>query len=117
MPARAWLLLACLVQPVAYAAELAPAKISTEIIRPALNDARRAIPLEAAPAKGKAFVEFPMRSSRFSQAIGKAARKGIVEQSVEGYTEVLIQCQNERSTVLTTPFMRSDSQQAHCFRF
>lgn len=27
------------------------------------------------------------------------------------------ECQRETSVVLTTPLMRSDAQQAHCFRF
>jgi hypothetical protein len=57
------------------------------------------------------------RESAFARAIGQAARKGVIELAVEAYSEVLIRCQKEQSTVLTTPFMRSDSQQAHCFRF
>ena len=59
----------------------------------------------------------PRWESPFALAIGRAAKKGIVELGVEAYSEVLIECQKEQSTVLTTPFMRSDSQQAHCFRF
>jgi hypothetical protein len=58
-----------------------------------------------------------MRHARFIAAIQNAWSKGVVERGVEGYTEVLIQCQKEQSPALTTPFMRSDSQQAHCFRF
>jgi hypothetical protein len=57
------------------------------------------------------------REARFISAIKNAWKKGVVERGVEGYTEVLIQCQKVQSPALTTPFMRSDSQQAHCFRF
>lgn len=58
-----------------------------------------------------------MRESPFALAIARAAKKGIIEESVEAYTDVLVQCQQAQSPVLTTPFMRSDSQQAHCYRF
>lgn len=56
-------------------------------------------------------------SSSFTVALQNAWKKGVVEESVEAYTEVLIQCQKEQSPALTTPLMRSDSQQAHCFRY
>ncbi|MES2126541.1 MAG: hypothetical protein V4463_04660 [Pseudomonadota bacterium] len=59
----------------------------------------------------------PAQESSLAMAINRATRKGIVEQAVEAYSDVLIQCQKEQSPALTTPFMRSDSQQAHCFRF
>lgn len=57
------------------------------------------------------------RHSRFISSIEGAWKKGFVERGVEGSTQALIQCQKEQSPALTTPFMRSDSQQAHCFRF
>lgn len=59
----------------------------------------------------------PLREPSLAQAIGRAGKQGIVERSVEAYTEVLIQCQQNRSPILTVPFQRSDSQQAHCYRF
>lgn len=55
--------------------------------------------------------------SPLALAIGRARKKGIIELGVEGYTEVLIQCQKNRSVVLTTPLLRSDAQQDHCYRF
>ncbi len=109
----------CLAAPALYAAELgdrgAIAPSYSNIPLRALVEPRNA----SAPAANPRSVQFdsPLRESRFALAIGKAARRGIVERAVEGYTEVLIQCQNEKSIVLTTPFMRSDSQQAHCYRF
>lgn len=56
-------------------------------------------------------------ASPLATAIGRATKKGIIELGVEGYTEVLIQCQRAQSVVLTTPLLRSDAQQAHCYRF
>ncbi len=55
--------------------------------------------------------------ARLALAIGAAAKKSFIEQGVEGYKEILIQCQKERSFVLTTPLLRSESQQQHCYRF
>lgn len=59
----------------------------------------------------------PLREPALALAIGRARKPGIVERSVKAYTEVLIQCQQNRSPILTVPFQRSDSQQAHCYRF
>jgi hypothetical protein len=55
--------------------------------------------------------------SPLAKAIRSAKRKGIVEESVLGYTEVLIACQHEQSSLLTIPFQTADSQQNHCYRF
>jgi hypothetical protein len=56
-------------------------------------------------------------ASTFAKAIGSARVKSIVEESVQGYTEVLAACQQEQSSLLTIPFQTADSQQSHCFRF
>jgi hypothetical protein len=70
------------------------------------------------PRQPEAGKDVQIRESPLALAIGEAAKKGVIELGVEGYTEVLIQCQKEQSSpALTTPFLRSDSQQAHCFRF
>jgi hypothetical protein len=69
----------------------------------------RALKFDAAftaPAAGKA-----------ERSIAGAWKKGFVEEGVEASRNVLIECQNATSVVLTTPFMRSDSQQNHCYRF
>lgn len=70
---------------------------------------------EVGPTRRMASI--PMRESPFALAIARAAKKGVIEESVEAYTDVLVQCQQAQSPVLTTPLMRSDSQQAHCYRF
>lgn len=59
----------------------------------------------------------PPREPALARAIGRAGKQGIVERSMEAYTEVLIQCQQNKSPILTVPFQRADSQQAHCYRF
>jgi hypothetical protein len=56
-------------------------------------------------------------ASAFAKAISAARVKSIVEESVQGYTEVLAACQQEQSSLLTIPFQRADSQQNHCYRF
>jgi hypothetical protein len=70
-----------------------------------------------AAARERHLVLAPPAASRFALAIGRAAKKGVIELGVDDYTEILIQCQKSRSVVLTTPLLRSDAQQAHCYRF
>jgi hypothetical protein len=55
--------------------------------------------------------------SPLAKAIRNARKKGVIEESVLGYTEVLIACQHEQTPLLTIPFQTADSQQNHCFRF
>jgi hypothetical protein len=45
------------------------------------------------------------------------AQKSVAENTIQAYTEVIRQCQRETSQLQTVPFMRSDSQQAHCYRY
>jgi hypothetical protein len=54
---------------------------------------------------------------RLAAAIARAGKVGLVERSVEGYSQVLIDCQKSQLTISTKPLLRSDSQQAHCYRF
>ena len=50
-------------------------------------------------------------------ALQRAWKRGVVELAVEGYTNVLVECQKQQSPTATVALMSSDSQQAHCFRF
>jgi len=59
----------------------------------------------------------PHTESPLALAIGRATKKGVIELGVDAYTEVLIQCQKNQSVVLTTPLLRSNAQQDHCYRF
>lgn len=52
-----------------------------------------------------------------SLAIASAAKKDFIEAGIEESRRALLECQKETSAVLVMPSLRSDSQQAHCFRF
>jgi hypothetical protein len=58
-----------------------------------------------------------LRDPPLVSALQRAWKRGVVELAVEGYTKVLIECQKQQSPAATVALMRSDSQQAHCFRF
>jgi hypothetical protein len=96
------------------AAKPAAAVKTQAAMRSPLVSAAGALVAEAAQMRP---TDSPLREPALAQAIGRAGKQGIVERSVEAYTEVLIQCQQNRSPILTVPFQRSDSQQAHCYRF
>jgi hypothetical protein len=109
------------VAPVPAPAARAPAPAVLAALQALSPGERRAL-LEPAPAPGPRRhhpgpAPAGARGSPFISALRGAWKKGIVEESFEGYSEVLIQCQKETSPALTMPFLRSDSQQAHCFRF
>lgn len=55
--------------------------------------------------------------SAFARAIARAAKRSAAELALEAATRIIVMCQKERNPALTTPFFRSDSQQAHCFRY
>ncbi|MBA5606164.1 hypothetical protein H3H36_12455 [Duganella sp. FT3S] len=50
-------------------------------------------------------------------ALGRAWKRGFIVEGVEESRKVLLECQRETSVAWTTPFMRSDAQQDHCYRF
>lgn len=57
------------------------------------------------------------RNTPLSLAIAAAAKKDFIETGIEASRRALIECQQETSTLLVMPSLRSDSQQAHCYRF
>ena len=61
--------------------------------------------------------EKKMKESSLAKAIADAHKKSVAENTIQAYTEVVRQCQRETSQLQTVPFMRSDSQQAHCYRY
>lgn len=61
--------------------------------------------------------EKKMKESSLAKAIADAHKKSIAENTMLACTEVVRQCQHETSLLQTVPFMRSDSQQAHCYRY
>ncbi|MBC3878513.1 hypothetical protein H8K38_11885 [Undibacterium sp. FT79W] len=61
--------------------------------------------------------EKKMKESSLAKAIADAHKKNVAENTIQAYTKVLRQCQRETSQLQTVPFMRSESQQAHCYRY
>jgi hypothetical protein len=127
-------ILICVIQTSAQGADPAQAPVNTEAKVPSADPfSGRAAFVENLPTSVREYrlstgatrqanqIEQPadnrVRESAFAGAIRQAAKKGVIELGVEASAEVLIQCQKAQSVVLTTSFMRSDSQQAHCYRF
>lgn len=52
-----------------------------------------------------------------ARAISDAAKPDVIATGIAASTEVLLACQREQLSTLTLPFMRSESQQAHCYRY
>jgi len=116
MKTIAWLIFGCLLQVSACAAEIdhdpapmpeRPAVVGHFFVHRLVKGVSQQA-IQTLPPRGE---------SALSLAMGRAANKGIIERGVDEYTEILIQCQKAKSVVLTSPFLRSDSQQAHCYRF
>lgn len=59
----------------------------------------------------------PAPNTALSVALARAWKRDFIEEGVEESRKMLLDCQRETSVLLTMPFMRSDGQQAHCFRF
>lgn len=72
---------------------------------------------EVSTAKRIVVINSPAPETALSVALAKAWKRDFIEEGVEGTRNMLLECQRETSVLLTMPFMRSDGQQAHCFRF
>ncbi len=118
-----WILCGCLLQGAVHTADAVPLPAATKLDTHAEADSltaardRRLGTTAPRPELRERVRPAPVGGSRFARAISQAAAKGIVERSVEGYSEVLIQCQKTTSPALTTALMRSNAQQDHCYRF
>ncbi|OEZ63631.1 MULTISPECIES: hypothetical protein [unclassified Duganella] len=64
-----------------------------------------------------AAVKLQSRDAQMSSAIASAAKKDFIQEGIEASRKALLACQQETSAVLVMPSLRSDSQQAHCYRF
>lgn len=71
---------------------------------------------EALQRTGKTGVVPPYQTP-LALALTKFTKKSFVELGIEASANMLIECQKETSILLTMPSLRSDSQQAHCYRF
>jgi hypothetical protein len=128
MKTSVWLFLGCVVQASGQAADLYHVVVpngdqfaiqanSAASLLPTTREQRGPIGAGQFPGMTRRAGNIPTRESPFALAVAQAAKKGVIEASVEAYTDVLVKCQQAQSPVLTTPFMRSDNQQAHCYRF
>jgi len=134
MKISVWCIVACVIQVSAHAADVDQATANTELktlsggqpsVRPTSvenlpmlkSDHRVTMGATRHANQIEQSADFRARESAFALAISRAAKKGVIELGVEASAEVLIQCQKAQSVVLTTSFLRSDSQQAHCYRF
>lgn len=110
---------ACLLQIPASACELEPAPPALSIrdlLGPAMD---RSLLMGDVPLPGKRVSSTGTLGydSSFARAIARAAKRSAAEIALEAATKIIVMCQKERNPALTTPFFRSDSQQAHCFRY
>ena len=85
-----------------------------ELLRPATE---RSLLTADLPDQRARFAGSPVYESTFARAIARAAKRSAAELAIEAATKIIVMCQKERNPALTTPFFRSDSQQAHCFRY
>ena len=83
----------------------------------ALPDALH-IPLDGQfPPLKAADIKPPASRTALSVALARAWKRSFIEKGVDDAKGALLACQRETSLLLTVPFMRSEGQQAHCFRF
>ena len=52
-----------------------------------------------------------------TRAIENAWKKDAAEENLKAWTEVLVKCQQATNPAWTTALMRSEAQQAHCYRY
>lgn len=57
------------------------------------------------------------RETALATALALAWKRDFIEDGVAQTRNTLVACQRETSLLMIMPFMRSDGQQAHCFRF
>ena len=122
MKTGAALVVACLMQMPAYATTplAGPEPVHTlsmrELLRPATRYGLSIAEVQTSD-KRRQFAGSPAYESAFARAIARAAKRSASELALEAATKIIVMCQKERNPALTTPFFRSDSQQAHCFRY
>jgi hypothetical protein len=76
-------------------------------------------PLDTAPARdsfGRP-LSAPLRETPFARAMDEAWKKNAAEANMKAWSEVLIKCQQATNPAWTTALMRSEPQQAHCYRY
>ncbi|MGW8393987.1 hypothetical protein [Pseudoduganella sp. HUAS MS19] len=57
------------------------------------------------------------RQTAVARALDEAWKKDASETNLKAWSEVLLKCQQATNPAWTTALMRSEPQQAHCFRY
>lgn len=100
---------------------LLPASASAwagEFELPAAKPALRP-PLDIAPARdsfGRPLAA-PHRQTSVARAMDEAWKKDASEANLKAWSEVLVKCQQATNPAWTTALIRSEPQQAHCYRY
>jgi len=86
-----------------------------------LPDARPVLraPLDLAPARDSfgRLPAAPQRETAVARAMNEAWKKDASEANLKAWSEVLVKCQQATNPAWTTALMRSEPQQAHCYRY
>lgn len=91
---------------------------SGELEIPAAKPALRA-PLDVGLARdsfGRPLAS-PQRETAAARAMNEAWKKDASEANLKAWSEVLVKCQQASNPAWTTALMRSEPQQAHCYRY
>lgn len=59
----------------------------------------------------------PRRQTPFARAVDEAWKKDASEANLKAWSEVLVKCQQATNPAWTTALVRSEPQQAHCYRY
>jgi hypothetical protein len=59
----------------------------------------------------------PDRQTPVARAMDEAWKKDPAEANLKAWSDVLIKCQQATNPAWTTALMRSEPQQAHCYRY
>lgn len=59
----------------------------------------------------------PRPQTAAARALDQAWKKDAAEANLKAWSEVLIKCQQATNPAWTTAIMRSEPQQAHCYRY
>lgn len=57
------------------------------------------------------------RQTPFARAMDEAWKKDASEANLKAWSEVLVKCQQATNPAWSTALMRSEPQQAHCYRY
>ncbi|WP_426339285.1 hypothetical protein ACN9MZ_23565 [Pseudoduganella sp. S-14] len=101
---------------------LLPASASAwagELELPAAKNTLR-LQLDLAPTRdsfGRSLTAPPHHQTAVARAMDEAWKKDATEANLKAWSEVLVKCQQATNPAWTTALMRSEPQQAHCYRY